>query len=243
MSGNVMRKRGQLFKREQGNILVVFTIGLFALIAMAALAIDGGHMLLHKTRLQNITDAAALHAAKTLDEGGTHQEARAAVIEIIQLNLAHRDNHEINDTLDLSTFDTSATQVTTQINVDFSMRPDPFESDSSEDADYVKVEIRNLNLNNFLADIMNFSKRVSATALAGPSTTIKSCYQNLVPMLVCAENPEDTDEPGHPDGDLNTVFGLPLNKLYLMKSGSGSDPIGPGNFQLIRLEGHFLPKI
>lgn len=223
MSVYVMCKRGQLFKREQGNILVVFTIGLFALIAMAALAIDGGHMLLHKTRLQNITDAAALYGAKTLDGGGTHSEATAAVFEIIGLNLAHGDNHELNDA-----FDTSA------VNVDFSMEPDPFISSTSEDADYIKVEISNLNLNNFLADIMNFSKRVSATALAGATPAIEDCPTNILPLVLCAGDdsgkyPYGLEDPDH---------------LYVLKIGSNTkSPIGPGNFQLLDLPGKLKEQL
>ena len=236
MAGYVMCKRGQLFKREQGNILVVFTIGLFALIAMAALAIDGGHMLLHKTRLQNIADAAALHAAKTLDEGGSHQDAREAVIEIIGLNLAHRDNHEIQDALDLPDPDAipNAIQVTTEINVDFSEEPDPFISSTSEDADYVKVEIRNLNLNNFLADIMNFSKRVSATALAGATPAIDDCPANILPLVLCA----DDVSGGYPYGLTDP------DNLYVLKIGSNTEsPIGPGNFQLLDLPGKLKDQL
>lgn len=221
------RKRMLLINKQQGNILVMFTVGLFVLLAMAALAIDGGHLLLHKSRLQNLSDAAALYAAKTLDDGGSQSEARAAAIEVLRLNLAYRDNFEINEALDLSAVDASTTQVTDAIRVDFSMRPDPFVSDSSADARYVKVDIRNLNLNNFLADVMNFSKQVSTAAVAGPSTRIVECPVDLVPMLVCANDPSPSAAP---------LFGLELEKLYLMKIGSNNaSPIGPGNFQLIRL--------
>ena len=192
MASYIRYSRGQPHKKQQGNILVMFTIGLFVLIAMAALAIDSGHLLLNKSRLQNISDAAALHAAKTLDEGGSHIEARAAVIEILMLNLAHRDNFEIDNALDLSSVDTSATQVTAQIRIDFSEKADPFvHSDDLAKARYVKVELRNLNLNNFLADILNFSKHISATSLAGPSTAVVECPKELVPMLVCAADPSD----------------------------------------------------
>ena len=38
MSGYVMCKRDQLLKKEQGNILVMFTIRLFVLFAMAAIS-------------------------------------------------------------------------------------------------------------------------------------------------------------------------------------------------------------
>ncbi|WP_372763453.1 hypothetical protein, partial [Pseudoalteromonas sp.] len=97
--------------------------------------------------------------------------------------------------------------------------------DPSVDAPYVKVSLTGLTLDNFLANVFSFNKQVSATALAGPSTAIKNCFTNLVPMLVCAENTDPA-----------TDFGLTKNQLYMMKIGSNaSSPIGPGNFQLIRL--------
>ncbi len=51
---------------QQGVILPLLAIGMVFLIAMAGLALDGGHMMLNKTRLQNTVDAAALTAAKHL---------------------------------------------------------------------------------------------------------------------------------------------------------------------------------
>ena len=55
--------------------MVLFVISLLALITLASLALDGGHLLLNKGRLQNLVDAAALHAAKELDLGATRAEA------------------------------------------------------------------------------------------------------------------------------------------------------------------------
>jgi hypothetical protein len=222
--------QGQLFKKQQGNILVIFTIGLFAIIAMMALALDSGHLLLNKTRLQNFADSSALHSAVVLDLGGSHFQAREAVVEILGKNLAHGDNFEIQDGLNISSANYGAIDVTGQVRVDFSMRADPFISSTDQDAHYVKVEFLNVNLNNFFADLLSFNKQVSAVALAGPSTAIEECPTDLVPMLICSD-------PNYTGAEPN-VFGLPIEKLYAMKSGSASasDPaIGPGNFQLIRL--------
>ncbi|HEY7865157.1 MAG TPA: Tad domain-containing protein [Psychromonas sp.] len=222
--------QGQLLKKQQGNILVMFTIGLFAFIAMMALALDGGHLLLNKTRLQNFADSSALHSAVVLDLGGSHHQAREAAVEILSKNLDHADNFEIKDGLNISSLNYDAIDVNGQIRVDFSMRADPFVSSNDADAHYVKVEFVDVNLNNFFADMLSFNKRVSAVALAGPSTAIEECPTDLAPMLIC-EDPSNL-------GAADTVFGLPIEKLYAMKSGSASasDPaIGPGNFQLIRL--------
>ena len=55
-------------KRERGAVMVLFVIALVAIIGAAGLALDSGHTMLNKTRLQNTVDAAALSGAKTLDQ-------------------------------------------------------------------------------------------------------------------------------------------------------------------------------
>lgn len=218
----------EIKKKQKGNILVMFTIALFALIAMSSLALDGGHLLLNKTKLQNMVDASALYAAKELDEGASHYEARQAVVEILGLNLAHTDNAELNTAFDISGVDYNSSQLTSQILVEFYDKPEDTVPSTEVDAPYVRVTFSNLILNNFFAQIMGFSKEVSASAQGGPSTLLEECYYDLVPMLVCSD-------PDGPVGD-GYVHGLPLDKLYVMKTGSNTDPaIGPGNFQLIRL--------
>ena len=61
-------------RRQEGSVSVLMVIALAAMDMMAALALDGGHMMLNKTRLQNAVDAAALSGAKTLSqvEGGSN---------------------------------------------------------------------------------------------------------------------------------------------------------------------------
>jgi len=213
---------------QQGNVLVLFIISLLTLITMASLALDGGHLLLNKGRLQNLVDAAALHAAKELDDGATHPQARAAVVEVLNLNLAHSDLQELAQAFPLDSVDINSSQMTTQLNVEFSQRPDPFSADFDPTSHYVKVVIAQLPLNNFLAQVFGFNKQVSASAMAGPSTAAKECYKDIVPMLVCGvKDAPETDD---------SLFGLPKNNLFLMKTGSNDDSsIGPGNFQLIRL--------
>ena len=55
-------------ERQQGAVAILLTVAMVALLAMAGLALDGGHLLLNKTRLQNAVDAAALSGAKTLSQ-------------------------------------------------------------------------------------------------------------------------------------------------------------------------------
>lgn len=207
---------------QSGNVLVLFVTSLLTLVVMASLALDGGHLLLNKGRLQNLVDAAALHAAKEIDQGATRAEASAAAINLLQLNLAHTDQSELSRAIDLGNADDNSTAVLT---IEYSEFPDPFAvADADIDAPYVKVSLNQLSLDNFLANVFSFNKRISATAMAGPSTAINNCFTNLVPMMVC--------------GSSSTApFGLIHNSLYVMKIGSNTDSaIGAGNFQLIRLE-------
>ncbi|GLP94901.1 pilus assembly protein TadG-related protein [Paraferrimonas sedimenticola] len=226
--------------RQQGNVLVMFVIGLAAILIMAALALDGGHLLLNKSRLQNIADAAALNAAITLDEGGTHQQARAAAAAIINANLDHQDNFELDANVDMSNLNSAIEQVTTSLRVQFSLRPDPFEATNVAEARYVLVYIEDVPLNNFLAGVFDFNKQVSATAMAGPSTALVDCYSNLVPLMVCANDPTTEHPSSTVDGeevfDQSIFYGIHTNTLQVLKIPSNTEPeIGPGNFQLIRL--------
>ncbi|WP_057830563.1 TadE/TadG family type IV pilus assembly protein [Colwellia sp. TT2012] len=204
---------------QKGNVLVLFVISLLALITLASLALDGGHLLLNKGRLQNLVDAAALHAAKELDNGATRLQASVAAINLLQINLAHTDQQELSRAIDFDG-DTSAL-----LTIEYSVTPDPFivVTNTSIEAQFVKVSLKQIPLDNFLANVFSFNKRVSATALAGPSTAVENCFTNLVPMSVCGIEGEEN-------------FGLEKNTLYVMKIGSNTDStIGTGNFQLIRL--------
>ena len=47
-------------KKQSGSVLVLIVIAMLAMLGIAGLAMDGGHAMLNKTRLQNTVDAAAL---------------------------------------------------------------------------------------------------------------------------------------------------------------------------------------
>lgn len=217
--------------KQQGAIIVMFTVGLFAIVAMAALALDSSHMLLNKGRLQNAVDSAALSAAKTLQDGGTLAEARQTAVGVLSQNLNYLENTEISDVVTLTSPDYSANQVTAHLSVEFSALPDPFIPGANETYEYVRVKVEDVNLDNFLAQLMDFDKQVRASAVAGRSTDIE-CLNKVVPLLVC--------------GDMNLPddnYGMSHGQLHVMKIGSKqkpSDPditLGPGNFQLLDLGG------
>ncbi|MDO6678122.1 pilus assembly protein TadG-related protein [Shewanella sp. 4_MG-2023] len=226
--------------RQCGAILVMFTIGLFSLLAVAALALDGGHLLLSKGRLQNAVDASALHAAKVLDGGATLAEARQAAVSMLSQNMAFKENNELETNISFSPTNYSNNAVTNNIVVEFSVLPDPFTPVSIEGSEYVRVRVEDVGLDNFFAQLLSFNKRVRASAVAGRSTDI-ICNNRLVPLLVCAVN----DDPNFTTTNANGVtvpapYGIATNSLYAMKSGAeqaNAPAIGPGNFQLLALDG------
>lgn len=70
--------------RERGQILIVFAFSLFVIFGVAALAFDGGLMLLEKRDQQNAADAAALAGARFLP--GNHADAVATAEDIAATN-------------------------------------------------------------------------------------------------------------------------------------------------------------
>ena len=61
----LMRTRRQ----QRGIVAVVVTLAILSLLVMAGLAIDTGHLVLNKSRLQTTVDAAALFGAAVLADG------------------------------------------------------------------------------------------------------------------------------------------------------------------------------
>ena len=57
-------KQTSFRKREQGQAIVIMAFALIALLAFAALAIDGGNAYVERRRSQNGADAAALAGAR-----------------------------------------------------------------------------------------------------------------------------------------------------------------------------------
>ncbi|MBY6185065.1 hypothetical protein KUV89_00215 [Marinobacter hydrocarbonoclasticus] len=202
------------------------TIAMFAILAMAALALDGGHLLLNKSRLQNAVDAAALSAAVSIERGRTQAEARLDGISTMSGALGQNDFAELSAGVDLSALDYAINAINNQITIEFSVEPDPFVAVSDPTAEYARVTVVHVGLPSFLAQVFGFNKEVSASAVAGPSTSTPNCSTDLLPMMVCAADLSSDAEN----------FGYPLNKFMAMKLSSGQDSdVGPGNFRLVRL--------
>ena len=82
-------------RRQRGIVAVIFTIALVVMLGMVGLALDGAHGMLNKTRLQNTVDAAALSAAKTLDQTDDTVLATVEALAMFFTNASETGNAEI----------------------------------------------------------------------------------------------------------------------------------------------------
>jgi len=217
--------------RQRGAVAILLTVAMVALLAMAGFALDGGHLLVNKTRLQNAVDAAALSGAKTLSQtqGATGADtlARAAALNTLRLNAEAAGNAELARAV---TARGGAGNFTV---VEFSRSVyGPFSTAMPSDARYVKVSVPEYGLAGFFwrflqslgGDLGN--KQVAAVAVAGPSPTAPC---DISPLMVCGD-------PNQYDPAAGVFWGYRFGDLEVLKSAAGNTPaIGPGNFQLIRL--------
>jgi hypothetical protein len=205
---------------QHGIVSVLVLVSLVAMLGMVGLALDGGHGMLNKSRLQNTVDAAALASAKVLDlSDGDTTLARTEALAMFGDNAGEYGNAEI----------AAAMGGTLTINVEFSRTLDPF-APGSTPAEYVRVTATGLNLPGWFIPAMGVSeKRIGASAVAGPSPTLaKVC--NVAPMMACGDPLATDDFYGYTPGEVRV----------LKTSANGGDfPVGPGNFQLVRLDGAF----
>ena len=190
---------------------------MLVLILMAGLALDVGHMMLNKSRLQNAVDAAALSAAKSLDQSGSTTLATAAALQALGLDANTAGNGELADTYDGNNL---------QVTVQYSSTLPPFVAGSTT-GPYVRVIATGFTFPTALIEVHGLTKLgVRASAVAGPSPTINQAC-NIAPMMVCGD-----------PSPLASYWGYQLNAPQVLKSSApGSAQIGPGNFQLIQLGG------
>ena len=201
--------------QQRGIALPLVAAGLVAMLAIIGLALDASHALSNKTRLQNTVDAAALAAAKVYDGSADIAVANAAAMAIFGLNADGAGNQELNQAFDASEI---------SVVIQWSETLDPFVSTGI--GPYVRVIASNFEIDATLSAVIGVTDiDIRASAVAGPSPSINVAC-NIAPMVVCAADPADPD-----------LFGFEPNTLEVLKSAAGdSSDIGPGNFQLVRLD-------
>lgn len=214
--------------RQHGSVMVLIVVAMASMLLMAALALDGSHMLVNKTRLQSAVDAAALSGAKTLQQvmgsGNASSLTQDAARDTFRRNADAAGNGELAGVLG----DNLGAFVTIELSASVY---GPFSFPGPVDARYVRVSVAEFPLTGFFWGMLQafgnaVDKEVAAIATAGPSPT-SPC--NIAPLMVCGN-------PNQHDPDAGTFWGYQFGNLEVLKGSAGSDPsIGPGNFQLIRL--------
>ncbi|NKB99031.1 MAG: hypothetical protein GKR90_11150 [Pseudomonadales bacterium] len=204
---------------QQGVVAIMVVFAMLAILGMAGLALDGGNTMVNKTRLQNIADASALSAAKTLlesnyDTVAAEVEARAMFLD----NTGDAGNTEISNAY-------QAGDIT--VAVEFSSTLLPFVPGTIP-AQYVRVTATGLSIDSYLLPVGNVTElQVIASAVSGPSTALGAAC-NVAPMMVCAGEEEG-------DGPANN-YGFNPGEVTVLKAGSPGQAMQKGNFQLIRLD-------
>ncbi len=222
----VSRKRMRgMPQAQRGAAIIIFTIGMVAILGMAGLALDMGHAYLNKTRLQNALDAAALSGEKTLLSGSTTADAETAALNTFN---QHRQG-ELSSLTDLPA-----------PTVEFSQTLNPWTPGAIEpNAKYVRVSAPSFNMTVWLAKVLpgvGDTQAVGGAAVAGPiplgAPDDETC--DLAPIVMCG-TPGDSDCT---DGECyGYKVGSDVYEQHVLKTHaqgySGDWAIGPGNFQLL----------
>ncbi|TBW09598.1 pilus assembly protein [Azotobacter chroococcum subsp. isscasi] len=219
-------------RHQQGAVLILVVAAMTAILMMAALALDGGHMLMNKARLQNAVDAAALSGAKTLSQlegdGTAYLKAEQAALATFTLNAKALGNKELLKAMGMGT--DAAANFTI---VEFASSvygpfygSSSYPSGSTAPASYVRVSVPSYGLAGFFwGFVQSFDdsdlgdKAVAAIATAGPSPTAAPC--DLAPIVVCGVN-----NPG-------TYFGYEFGDLEVLKTAANDESLANGNYQLL----------
>ena len=210
---------------QRGAVLVLVVLAMAAMLLMGALALDGGHVLVNKTRLQNSVDAAALSGAQTLSQvlGTTNAStlARSAALATLSLNANASGNSELASAITAAGGAGAFAVVELANSVS-----GPFSFPGPADASFVRVTVPTYPLTGFFWNFaQSFNGTVTAKAVAALATAgvNSSSPCNLAPLMVCGD-------PGLP----NANWGFGMGQLTVLKTAkNNTSGIGPGNFQLL----------
>jgi len=201
-------------RRQRGVALVIVVIALLAVLAMAGLALDASHMGYNKARLQSAVDAAALSAAKVLDETDNAPDAAAAARATFDANAAAFPEllRAVGQGLGLT--------------VQFSSAAIPFNAGTTPSR-FVRVIVTDFTTDASLTRVLGVMRLpVRASAVAGPSpAVVYAC--NVVPMAVCGDAKAAAPYFGYTPGRVQT----------LRATSNSTAGTGTGNFLLLSFTG------
>lgn len=222
---------------QRGIVIPLVAIAMLALLGMTGLALDMGHLYENKTRLQNAVDAAALAAAKKLDE--TKGDQAAATLAAQNTVVAYNGQNSANKEMSALT----NADVIVQFSPDYWGLAPGACNVSGVATCFVRVRVNNLPRPNFLVQVLGLgpTKTVAARAVAGP-VPVNPC--DVFPVTACAKPPApggavDTDDAA--DDGLYYGYKVDGTAACLKSPNVGGQPspecaaLGPGNFHLLDL--------
>ena len=233
--------------RQRGAVLVLVAVGMLAIIGMAGLALQSGHLFVNKTHLQNALDAAALSAAKTLNNDGTVETAIAAGQEAFE-------NHRAPATGTSTFLERQMRDSSYTLAFAFSATLDPFTPGATETGDppatFVRASATDFTMDTWLANVLpgvGDEQDIGGTAVAGPAPIDPANTCDVLPLLMCAPDPNAVDRDCSDEGgsDEGECFGWEGgDKEVCLKEADGGhqgsacpDALQQGNFHLLRLGG------
>ena len=217
-------------------LTLVFMIGILGIVG---LAIDTGHILVNKTRLQNALDAAALSAAVTLNSASNNSTAQASAAGIATFDLFK--NSAGNSELSGVTL--------TAADFSYSDRVNLFSAGLGGTPNFVRVSTNALQVTNFFIQVVtgNSTENISSVSTAGPVG--QNC--DLVPLVLCADvDPAtglmDKDCSEGLNGEPGECYGYTmgaeeeLHSPFCMPNDTACQDteLESGNFTLLRFEGN-----
>lgn len=150
----VSKVRQQCLLKQQGIVMPMLVVALVALMAMGGLALDGSHLFVNKSRLQNVVDATALSAAKKLSA------------PLPDTALATDAGQALFD--NLLTLDENQELVGLVPEFQYSDEVNPF-IPSGASPKYARVVVKGLNTTFAFLGVLGINNgTVSASAVAGP---------------------------------------------------------------------------
>ena len=165
--------------RQRGAVAVVVGLTIVMLAGMVGLAIDGGHLYLTKTELQNASDACALAASYNLT--GSPTITQAAFLEAAAAGQAIGTRNKV----DFQGSNVASTDITVEFAESLAGSWIKATSSPSGASKYVRCTLQRTGITPYLMQVMGFGDqtvRASATATLSPSQS--NC---AIPMGLCTQ--------------------------------------------------------
>lgn len=215
---NIKSRIRQLRTRQRGIVLVLVVVGLTSVLGIAGLALDFGLAFLTKARMQNALDAAALAGAKVLKTTGNTTTATNDARTAFNYYLGQLNRGSLTPTVQFST-----TLV-------------PF-SPGTTPANFIRVRMpAGYTIPTYLTRVfpgVGDTLALGGSAVAGPirlEPNGEVC--NLTPIMVAAiPGANGTVDTDCTDG---ACYGYTIGQTLELKQTATA---GPGNFNLLRLDG------